>query len=456
MPRLSRIGLKLSLLGSLLVLGVVLGMTRFVLDQAREALVYGARFKAEVFAQTSAAALLPHPDLFVLHAATHQMAQEKGVAYAAVINPAGTVLSHSNPALIGSRITPAAADVLELELPVLASKRPLGAVRVGLTENSLAAALSPARQRLVIAAAAAAGLAALGIVSVVGWLMRPLEKLVDAAQRLGSGRLDTRVAHESADELGALSRAFNRMAAGLEERERLRGAFGRLVSPEIAELAARGELPFGGRRVEATVLLCDLREFTHLAENQPPEEVVALLNGFLTEMVEAVLAQGGVVDKFTGDGLLAVFGAPAAEPAHAAKACACALDMHARLGRLNAARAAWGATPLRMGVAVNTGTVVAGTVGCRDHMEYTVIGDAVNLVSRLEGLNARLGTSIVVAHSTMQAARERFFFRPLGTTLVRGRQRPVKVYEPLPADTMADYLEPHPAAPATAVRQATR
>ncbi len=188
-----------------------------------------------------------------------------------------------------------------------------------------------------------------------------------------------------------------------------------LANPELMRL--------GGARRDATVLFCDIRNFTPLAEKSPPEEVVRLLNKHFTKMVEIVFRYGGTLDKFLGDGLMAVFSAPTTLPDHELRAVLVALSMIRAVESFNAEQSLSGSGqhPILVGVGIASGPIVAGNIGSPDRMEYTAIGDTVNFAARLEALNKSMGTQVVMSETTYHAVREYLPTRPLPPTAVRGK-----------------------------------
>ena len=196
----------------------------------------------------------------------------------------------------------------------------------------------------------------------------------------------------SRDEIGVLTESFNTMARSLREKEMIKRAFTRYVAREVVEEILKNpeKLVLSGERREVTVLFCDVRGFTPLSERLSPEEVVSLLNDFYTLMIETTFKHDGTLDKFMGDAVMAIFGAPIAHPDHSARAVQTALAMREGIGGLNARRAQQGKEGVAIGIGVSAGEAVAGTVGTEDRMEYTVIGDSVNLAARLES-NAKPG-----------------------------------------------------------------
>jgi adenylate cyclase len=182
-----------------------------------------------------------------------------------------------------------------------------------------------------------------------------------------------------------------------------------------------------------SVLFSDLRGFTMVAERLSPERISQTMNEYFTAMIDVILARHGIVQDFVGDAILAVFGAPLPDPDHAGNAVTAAREMHAALDRLNAGWVAAGRPALTMGIAINTGQVFAGNVGSPRKKKYAVIGDTVNTVTRMEGLNRDFATSILISRATFEAIRGRGAVRPRGTVPVRGRAQPVEVFELLPA-----------------------
>jgi adenylate cyclase len=212
-------------------------------------------------------------------------------------------------------------------------------------------------------------------------------------------------------------------------RRRLARAFGEYVSPEVMERVLRDGAALGGEVRTVSVLMSDLRGFTTLSERLPPAAISAMMNEYFTAMVDVILARRGMVQDFIGDAIMAVFGAPVDDPAHAWQAVETALDMHEALARLNARWEAGGRAPLAMGVAVHTGEVFAGNVGSPRKKKYAVLGDTVNTASRLEGVNRDLGTAILISGATLAAVRDRVVVRSRGEVMVKGRTRPVEVFE---------------------------
>ena len=265
-----------------------------------------------------------------------------------------------------------------------------------------------------------------GVVLVFGLLITvlgaraveaPVRSVHTAMRRVEEGELDAEVVVYDGTELGLLQAGFNHMAGGLRERERIRDLFGRHVGHDVAQRAASGlgEIELGGETREVSVLFVDLVGSTTYAEQHPPTEVVAMLNRFFGVIVEEVDRQGGLVNKFMGDAVLAVFGAPVTQEDHATSALAAA--------RRIAARLAEEVHEVRAGIGVATGEVVVGNVGHEERFEYTVIGDAVNAAARLTELAKEVPGGALALGESLDAASdaERDHWQERGSTTLRGR-----------------------------------
>jgi adenylate cyclase len=211
----------------------------------------------------------------------------------------------------------------------------------------------------------------------------------------------------------------------------IKKAFKQYLNPALVEqLAANpAALKLGGEAKELTVLFSDIRTFTSISENLSPEELVSFMNSYLSSMTRPVLANNGVVDKFIGDAIMAIFGAPVSYAHHPASACHAALGMTAALVKMRPEWAALGLPPINIGIGINTGRMVVGNMGSEDRFDYTVMGDSVNLASRLEGTTKFYGVITLVSERTRELAGDGFIFRELDYIRVMGKARPIKVYE---------------------------
>jgi adenylate cyclase len=256
----------------------------------------------------------------------------------------------------------------------------------------------------------------------------PLRRVEQAMAEVARGRLEERLPVVGNDEIGAVVEGFNRMTQGLREREAMRTAFGKYVTEEIRDEILAGRVAVGGETREVTVLFADLRDFTPWVEATAPAEVVRDLNAYFSEMDQAIREHGGLVLQFIGDEIEAVFGAPVRRPDHAARAVAAAKSMRARLAAWNAARGRDGKPVLRHGIGVHSGTVLAGNIGSEERLSYTLVGDAVNLASRIQGLTKDVGTDIVISAATAAHLDGTVVLERLPAARVKGKSAEVEVY----------------------------
>jgi len=253
-------------------------------------------------------------------------------------------------------------------------------------------------------------------------LVGPVNDLVEATRRVQGGDLEARVPVTSGDEIGTLAGSFNEMMKGLSEREALRQAFGSYVDPDVAErVLDEGELLEGQER-EVTVMFVDVRDFTPFAERSSARETVAFLNDFFDIVVPVVLEHGGHANKFLGDGLLCVFGAPERLEDHPDRALACAREL------ADAIEKRFGGE-LLVGIGLNSGPVVAGSVGGGGRLEFSVIGDPVNVAARVEAATRDSGDTILITEATRcLLERPRGPLEPRGEIELKGKSDPVPLY----------------------------
>jgi adenylate cyclase len=258
--------------------------------------------------------------------------------------------------------------------------------------------------------------------------LRPIRDLAEGTDRVAAGDYSQRLPVVQDDDLGALAASFNRMQAGLAERQRLQAAFGTYVDPTLAaRLLEQGDDVFTGERRAVTVMFVDIRDFTPFAEANTAEDTVARLNALFEIVVPAVVEAGGHVNKFLGDGALAVFGAPNDLADHADAAVSAAVLIH----RLVAER--FGGE-LRIGIGINTGVVIAGTIGGGGKLEFTLIGDTVNVAARVEQLTKTTGDGILLTHHCVDALDTRpAGLIDRGSHALKGKSAAVKVFGLNPA-----------------------
>jgi len=260
-------------------------------------------------------------------------------------------------------------------------------------------------------------------------MVQSIERIGAAAGTLESGEYRPAEVVRTGDELEALAGAVNQALQGLKERDQLKDAFGKYANRHVVELVTQGKkIELGGETIPVTVFFADIRGFTTISEQMEPKKLLDFLNLYFREMVGCVIAEGGAVDKYIGDAIMAVFGAPVPQVDDALRAVRAALQMRARLAALNASFQERGLPQIRFGLGLHSGLVVAGHMGHSERLEYTVIGDPVNVASRLESMTKELKTDILLSEDTYQKVRDHVEAEPLQRMVVRGRAQEILVY----------------------------
>jgi len=267
-------------------------------------------------------------------------------------------------------------------------------------------------------------------------LVRPIRRLLDGTQAVENGRLDTELPVTTRDEIGMLTESFNHMVLQLRLKDRIKDTFGKYIDPRIVEELIRSDssVSKAEKRV-VTVLFSDIAGFTAISEGMTPAGMVNLLNRYFTLMAQAIIQRGGVIDKYIGDAIMAFWGPPfVGESEHARLACFAALDQVPLLGEfqkelpeLTGFRKGLPLIRFRIGIA--TGEVVVGNIGSEHTRSYTVMGDTVNLGSRLEGVNKHYGTTVMISEETRKMAADAIETRELDSIRVVGKSEPVRIYE---------------------------
>lgn len=259
-------------------------------------------------------------------------------------------------------------------------------------------------------------------------IVTPIAYMLEAIPKIREGHFDSRIRVVGNDEIGMLGDAGNEMIKGLAERETIRAAFGRYVTPEIRDEILSGKIPLQGERRDATVLFADLRNFTAFVETHEPEDVIASMRTYFTAMHRAIRRHGGLVLQFVGDEIEAVFGVPVHFDEHADAAVKAALDMRSALLELNRKRSALGQFALAHGIGIHSGRVLAGNSGSEKQAAYALIGDTVNIASRIQGLTKELGCDILVSRETVERLRGAYRMTQLEPRPVRGYSKPIGLY----------------------------
>jgi len=253
---------------------------------------------------------------------------------------------------------------------------------------------------------------------------------LDVMENISRGNYDSKVPVVSNDEFGLIAAKTNHMALGLKERDLCQISFGKYVTPEISEKILKGEISPEGELSEATILFCDLRGYTPFVARKDPKDVVKFLNEYFSEMETAVRQSKGIVLQYIGDEIEAVFGAPIPVPKHPEMAVKAAIEMRKRLEILNQKRRAKGEEPIRHGIGIHTGTVLAGSVGSPERLVYAMVGDTVNVASRIQDLNKQFGTDILISVTTENLIKDGSFATvSLGKTPIKGKSEEIEVFK---------------------------
>ncbi|TAJ98521.1 MAG: HAMP domain-containing protein [Candidatus Manganitrophaceae bacterium] len=305
---------------------------------------------------------------------------------------------------------------------------PRGRVSVGFSLQGMDREIASSR---VIAAALTLGFLLLGGVAafaVASSIIEPISVLTRGMEEVQKGNLAAEVEIPNKDEIGRLAGSFNFMIAGLRERDKIKGTFQRFVSSQVAEkvLGAKAVVLTGERR-RASILFSDIRGFTSMSERMAPEEVVSMLNEYFSVMVDILIAHEGILDKYIGDAMMAVFGAPTRHPDDPLRAVRTAIAMQRALVELNEERDRRGAEAIYIGIGIATGDVVAGNIGSEKQMQYSVIGDEVNLAARIQSKSGK--EKILICPETFKAVQGMFKTIPLEPMMLKGKSHPVQIYE---------------------------
>ncbi|MCP4536181.1 MAG: adenylate/guanylate cyclase domain-containing protein [Chloroflexi bacterium] len=262
------------------------------------------------------------------------------------------------------------------------------------------------------------------VVFITRSFTKPIYSLLKEINKVREGDYSTQAAIITDDEIGVLTKEFNEMVKGLEEREFIRDTFGKYVTKDVAAVILDQKINLEGQVRVCTILVTDIANYTTISEELTPQEIVMMLNEYFSVLVNIIQDHRGVVNKFVGDAIFAMFNVPLDDPDHAVNAIKAALAIE----KITATRKFGKNHPLVTRVGINTGVIVAGNIGSVDRMEYTVIGDEVNVAARLEQLNKQHGTHVLLGENTYNMAKNHFDFIPLGSFQLKGKEKTIKVY----------------------------
>jgi adenylate cyclase len=259
-------------------------------------------------------------------------------------------------------------------------------------------------------------------------LTRPLQEIIRVLRDTRHGDFDKKVRVTSNDEIGYTGDVINEMNEGLKERDFIMETFGKYVAQEVRDEVLSGQIPLDGETKEVTILFADLRDFTPMTESHDPKFVVKIMNSYFEEMADAIQQEGGLVLQFLGDEIYAVFGAPISRPDHPTRAVRAAIAMNRRLIELNENFSKRGWPTLRHGIGIHTGGAVAANIGSPNRLSYLLVGDTVNLASRVQGLTKDIGEEIIISEATRVCLQDDFPLKRLTPAKVKGKSEPVEIF----------------------------
>ncbi len=265
----------------------------------------------------------------------------------------------------------------------------------------------------------------IAVILITRAFTKPIDLLLKGISKVSEGDFSTQAAITTDDEIGILTKKFNEMVIGLQEREVIRDTFGKYVTKDIATVILDKKINLEGEVRVCTILVTDIADYTSISEELTPKEIVTMLNEYFSVLVNIIQSHKGVVNKYIGDSIFAMFNVPLDDPNHAVNAIYAALEIENVMTTHTFGKN----RTLITRVGINTGVVVAGNIGSADRMEYTVIGDDVNVAARLEQLNKQFGTNILLGENTYDLAKEYFQFTSLGDYQLKGKEKSIKVYK---------------------------
>lgn len=313
-----------------------------------------------------------------------------------------------------------------------AVKTSFGGAVVSLTsEETILEVSNEVKRRAIFVAGSAVSMAIFFIFLFSMTLTSPIEKLAEMINLVSKGNFDVKARSKvrSQDEVGDLAEAFDHMTEGLKERDKVKSLFSKFHGSSVAEDLISKDIGVGGQTKNVVVFFSDIRGFTSFSEKRSPEEVVEMLNEYFGVMVKIINQHGGVVDKFIGDAIMAVWGAPqssAKDAHHAVRAC---LEMRRALEKLNETRLQRGQPAINIGMGLHAGPAISGTIGSDERMEYTVIGNTVNTASRIEASTKAFGADLLISDTVVERIGEDFKYELAGAAEVKGRTEALQMFK---------------------------
>ena len=430
-PRIP-IWLQLSITTILVILLTTFVLSFVILDRQKHRLY---QYKVEIgmvslnyFADNARINLL-QDDILQLNTLIRNAAAVEGLLYAVIVDNQQLIKAHTDQNKIGRHFEPPTdKNVLDLTRPVAFQDKQLGEVHVGVSIDKINQLIQKERLSVILISLS---IIFFGIVIAIllGFrFSRPISKLVLATQEIGKGNYQHKVKLSRNDELGNLATAFNQMGEDLWKNSLMQKSFGKYVGPEVLEMImANPERTWlKGHRNDATILFADIRGFTHYSDEKEPEKVVEQLNEYFEIATKTIIGHGGYVDKFIGDAVLGVFGVPVYRKDHVERAVRAAVYLQKEVNKANKTDDKLFGS---IGIGIDSGIVVAGNIGSQVKMEYTVIGDSVNVASRLNGL-AGPG-EIIISNTVYKQLGDIIAVEALPPRRIKGKPEPVEIFKVL-------------------------
>lgn len=448
----SSLRFKMMLGISILIVLIMVGVTGVISDKARETVMAESLDKGRAIAQNlsmiAEEAILTSDDISLFLPFKKSVKESRGIIYAFVSDKDGKIIAHNDVTRVDSIYSdPSEFEELysdkerriisfnggekltyDISTPV-GDVEQLGFVHIGIDGSIIEDVVESMRKSIQMIMLAGLLIGAVGAFIVASMQVRPILMLVSAVRAIGEGKLDQKIEIKRKDEIGDLTDAFNDMAKGLQEREFIRQTFQKFVHKDVVnELLSNPDMiKVGGERKKASVIFTDIRGFTPLSESMKPEELIGLLNSYFGQLLPIIDENGGVLDKFIGDSMMIVFGTPLEKDDDSLRAVKTGLEMQVKLKELNSQRERDGMPTVIMGIGINTGYVVAGNVGSEDRMEYTVLGDAVNIAARIEG-QSRTG-EVMISEETYKETKGKIKVSgEVDHVSLKGKSKPMNIY----------------------------
>ncbi|TGK37511.1 HAMP domain-containing protein [Leptospira gomenensis] len=411
-----------------------------------------AEFKEPIFALSIPSSSSPDAKVLVLVLRLEKFLsafQKQDISEVFLVNGEGDLIAHSDPKLLQSNTNFLTLPIVESMINSSENTKQIeykdkegkawfgsfqklgfggGAVISIVPEDKAFEAVYRIQKTNILIMGIALCLALIIVFFFARTITKPILSLLHATTEIARGNFKIGIKSTTKDEVGLLTDYFVDMGKGLEEREKVKDALGRFVNKEIAEMVLKQELTLGGERKMCAIFFSDIRSFTSISEKLQPEEVVEFLNEYMTEMVRCVNDTHGIVDKFIGDAIMATWGAAKTSNQDAENAVTGALMMREALLRFNQGRGGDKKPIIKIGCGLNYGPVIAGQIGSEERLEYTVIGDAVNLASRVEALNKPFGTDILITQDMYDHVSEFFHVEKMQSIKVKGKEEPQVIY----------------------------